>query len=273
MSLEVNDAIATSCKRYALQQNLLPSSFDFSIPTSATPLEAAAVKRPLTPNPNPKRAAAFSLKKTQNVLALFIQISGESSRRRCRTCRQGHGLWAECVVTDHPDVDRTTQGACANCYYNGLGSKCSFRENYSVRVRGNRNRNSQPSITLPIQFPPDIVNSIASEGSNLSIKKSLLLSQLHRLDRQIYLCQLRRLGPPDGFEEWLKRVQPEYGFIADLDTDEISATIAELNLEIDNFAKRLSSVLTLVDYYSAPKSIVAIAEGASDRSVDESNVY
>jgi hypothetical protein len=72
----------------------------------------------------------------------------------------------------------------------------------------------------------------------------------------------------------LKRVQPEYGFIADLDTDEISATIAELNLEIDNFAKRLSSVLTLVDYYSsAPKSIVAIAEGASDRSVDESNVY
>jgi hypothetical protein len=161
--------------------------------------------------------------------------------------------------------------------HNGLIRKLmgGFHQiDHSVRVRGHRNRNPQPSITLPIQFPPDIVNSIASEASNLTIKKNLLLSQLHRLDRQIYLCQLRRLGPPEGFEEWLKRVQPEYGFIADLDTDEMNATIAELNLEIDNFTKRLSSVLTLVEYYSsAPKSIIAIAEGPSDRSADESNMY
>lgn len=132
---------------------------------------------------------------------------------------------------------------------------------HSIRVRGHRSRYPQPSITLPIQFPPDIVDSVTSEACNLSIKKNLLLSQLHRLDRQIYLCQLRQLGPPDGFENWLKRVQPEYGFIADLGPAEMNATIAELNLEIQNFTKRLSSVLTLVDYYSsAAKSIEEIVE-------------
>lgn len=121
-------AFITACRQYAVHHGLLSSSSESSeLSKFAASLEDVLVQRPAQANPNPKRkAAAFNTKKRQNMLALFIQLSSQESKERCRTCSQGHGRWAECVVSSQPTVHNATEGACANCYYNGLRAKCSF---------------------------------------------------------------------------------------------------------------------------------------------------
>ena len=105
-------AFTTACRQYAVQSGLLPSSADVSeVSKLAVPLQAVLVQRPVQTNSKPKRTAtAFSTKKPYNLLALFIQLSGQESKQRCRTCREDHGRWAECVVSSQPDVQRATGG-------------------------------------------------------------------------------------------------------------------------------------------------------------------
>lgn len=122
-------AFTTACMQYATQRGLVPSQADLSLSNFVAPLGTELVKRPAQNNTN--RSSVFNIssgRRSQNILALFVQLSGQKPALRCRQCREGNGLWSECVVSTHPAAQNSTRGACANCYYHGRGSKCSFRQ-------------------------------------------------------------------------------------------------------------------------------------------------
>jgi hypothetical protein len=80
---------------------------------------------------NNSRWGEFTTHKSQNVVTLFIQLSGMESQKRYTACSQQNGIWAECVVSSDDQVQRSTKGSCANCYYNALASRYSFRSESS----------------------------------------------------------------------------------------------------------------------------------------------
>lgn len=127
-----NDACScTASSEYAIAEGLIPDSFDFHQCKAAAPLALLPIARPITSNPRHRRGGAFTIKKIHNATALLVQLTGEDADPPCQSCSQGHGLWVGCVRSKSPEVERLTQRACANCYYNGLGTKCSFRDSTS----------------------------------------------------------------------------------------------------------------------------------------------
>ena len=118
--------------------------------------------------------------------------------------------------------------------------------------------------TLPIPFPPDILEPNALEDTSLNIKLDLLLTQIHKLDRQVFTCQLIRLHPPPGFGDWVKNTLPEYGFLADLDTEDVDLVIKQLKCEINNLAERLGLVVALRRYYSSAHTSNIVLSSLAD---------
>lgn len=83
---------------------------------------------------NPRAAGhrrAFSLRRSTNIKAALIQASGiaQDGDQRCIPCLKGAGPWDCCVRTracNSSDGSDPMRGACANCFYNGCRTKCSF---------------------------------------------------------------------------------------------------------------------------------------------------
>ncbi|KAI6361453.1 hypothetical protein MCOR25_006489 [Pyricularia grisea] len=65
----------------------------------------------------------LNLQRRSNVEALFAHIAGAEAVSPCKNCRKGHGPWHSCVV-----VEGQMCGACANCWFNASGARCSFHE-------------------------------------------------------------------------------------------------------------------------------------------------
>ncbi|KAH9433595.1 hypothetical protein MCOR02_005643 [Pyricularia oryzae] len=65
----------------------------------------------------------LNLQRRSNVEALFAHIAGVEAVSPCKNCRKGHGPWHSCVV-----VEGQMCGACANCWFNASGARCSFHE-------------------------------------------------------------------------------------------------------------------------------------------------
>ncbi|KAL1845930.1 hypothetical protein Daus18300_014406 [Diaporthe australafricana] len=256
-----------SCRQYAVQQGLLPSSAELSkLSRFAICLEAVLVQRPAQANSKPIRtAAAFNTKKPPNLLALFIQLSGQESKQSCRTCRQGHGRWDGCVVCSQPEVQRFTEGACANCYYNGLGSKCSFRQNSPVRAREYRPRDVSPPVTLPIQFPKECIEwlrvdeSATARAERLRIKVDLILGQLSNLNREIFVLEILHSAQGEDHEKDITSLQEignflDYAHVFELfkaNPDMYQSHKDALKREIDWQAERLASFLSLKKYLAS----------------------
>ncbi|KAI0112467.1 hypothetical protein GGR51DRAFT_42262 [Nemania sp. FL0031] len=104
----------------------LPKTPDISIiGLSAQPLVRLPCCRPLEDNPRKKKL--FSTKRTSNVKAALVQVTGVQHplETSCLKCRKGLGLWTGCI-TAPPPHNNALRGSCANCFYNGTGSKCTF---------------------------------------------------------------------------------------------------------------------------------------------------
>lgn len=82
----------------------------------------------------PKHRRAFSLRRKSNIRAVLIQASGEAQdgALRCARCVSGMGPWDRCIRTRGCNDDSSSsdplRGSCANCFYNGSGSKCNFSQ-------------------------------------------------------------------------------------------------------------------------------------------------
>lgn len=86
----------------------------------------------LKDNPHaPKHRKSFSLRRKTNIRAALIQVLGKEQPKdsQCSQCSSKNGPWDRCVRAD-PSLDdiNPLAGACANCFYNGRGWKCSFRQ-------------------------------------------------------------------------------------------------------------------------------------------------
>ncbi|KAI0551060.1 hypothetical protein F4679DRAFT_540183 [Xylaria curta] len=76
---------------------------------------------------NPRKRRIFSVRRRSNIKAALVQIAGvyHPPTSACIQCCKGRGIWTGCVTTP-PQQNGALKGACANCFYNGTGSKCSF---------------------------------------------------------------------------------------------------------------------------------------------------
>jgi hypothetical protein len=64
----------------------------------------------------------------QDTDAILIQLTGKQAREPCQRCQEGKGPFKSCVVVspNAPQKLRDNVKSCANCYYKGKHSKCSF---------------------------------------------------------------------------------------------------------------------------------------------------
>ena len=84
--------------------------------------------------------ASVNWDRTENVEACMLVVTGDehAGQDACAYCQGGRGVIAGCFT-----LGDLSQGSCANCHYNGMGSKCSFRKSevvpypskYSLLVR------------------------------------------------------------------------------------------------------------------------------------------
>ncbi|KAK8036293.1 hypothetical protein PG993_008907 [Apiospora rasikravindrae] len=66
----------------------------------------------------------------QNLRAVMTQVTGDvrDTSDACTRCRNGNGLWRQCVTASSAVRCDPIAGACANCFYNGRSSKCSLKD-------------------------------------------------------------------------------------------------------------------------------------------------
>ncbi|KAI0441329.1 hypothetical protein F4803DRAFT_427242 [Xylaria telfairii] len=110
------------CHKYpelsmALDLSVLGSSARFLLDLTA--------RRSLDDNKRKKKP--FSIRRKSNLKAALIQIAGvhHPPAVECLQCRKGRGLWTGCVTAPAQQYNALRR-SCANCFYNGTGSKCSF---------------------------------------------------------------------------------------------------------------------------------------------------
>lgn len=71
----------------------------------------------------------FNGRETHNVGAFLMQAVGDvvPDSQRCSKCVRGTGVFSACVVLGDPELIAITGGACANCWHNRRGYRCSLR--------------------------------------------------------------------------------------------------------------------------------------------------
>lgn len=80
-----------------------------------------AVPRNLDHHINTTRASNFE--------AYLCQVVGVLQDVGCLNCKQVNGPWEGCVAEDG-----YFGGSCANCHYNSMDSRCSFRMYFTFRA-------------------------------------------------------------------------------------------------------------------------------------------
>ena len=67
--------------------------------------------------------STFNFDKKPMITAVLGQARGRTAYSSCATCASGNTAFSSCIV-----VPGHLSGACCNCFYKGLGHKCSFRK-------------------------------------------------------------------------------------------------------------------------------------------------
>lgn len=100
---------------------------EIDLPERPSPLFQFLVDHPV--RQVPVLCRPFNDSKPQNVVSYLMQASGTPLTREdsCKRCKNGSGVYAGCVILGGKVGDDYTLGACANCWYNRQGSKCSKR--------------------------------------------------------------------------------------------------------------------------------------------------
>jgi hypothetical protein len=149
---------------------------------------------------NPRPNKTFNITLPANVMAILAQLRGNEmeSEAACHHCSSGNGPFESCVVLSDEDGVRYMNGSCANCHFNGSGTRCDFRK-FSLQVllshnltvldayqRGRAPVAYQPwgSFGLPSQDvdyeDPDAVESVAArmrvQADSLSNRAALMRS-------------------------------------------------------------------------------------------------
>lgn len=57
-----------------------------------------------------------------NIEATLNHIRGTRAVQMCKSCTRGHGPFTDCVF-----VEGSMMAACANCWFNACGTRCSFQ--------------------------------------------------------------------------------------------------------------------------------------------------
>ncbi|KAI1176957.1 hypothetical protein F4777DRAFT_544078 [Nemania sp. FL0916] len=85
-------------------------------------------RRGLEDNPTAGKVQRFSPTRRADLRAALVHITGVENPpdKACTRCRAGRGTWVGCV-TPPQQCAGALRGACANCFHNGSGSKCSFK--------------------------------------------------------------------------------------------------------------------------------------------------
>lgn len=70
---------------------------------------------------------ALNLQRPSNGEAVLVHIvrTALNENQACTSCRKGNGPWKSCVI-----LPGNLCGACANCWFNASGSRCSYHGEY-----------------------------------------------------------------------------------------------------------------------------------------------
>ncbi|KAJ5738675.1 hypothetical protein N7493_001830 [Penicillium malachiteum] len=74
-----------------------------------------------------------------NITALLAQSVGVVAEP-CQSCKQNKGMFTSCIIV--PAL-RHLMPCCANCYFNGLGDRCSFHQHGFPETAQTENQNIQ----------------------------------------------------------------------------------------------------------------------------------
>jgi hypothetical protein len=160
-----NEYLVLACDQYLRQMKIEPSN-DRRITTHAAAFSNLPIRRDCHKNDN--HPNNFTFKRYENIVAMKIQLTGDLAPKKCMNCARGGGLWKECVITTLPTIQVSTKGACANCYYNGSGRRCSLR-----RPNNHRRATRDPSLS------PDAVPDAFLDAS----RRQVLWEQIQELDK------------------------------------------------------------------------------------------
>jgi hypothetical protein len=194
---------------------------------------------------NNSRWGEFTTHKSQNVVALFIQLSGAESHERCTACAQQNGIWAECVVSSDDQVRRSTKGSCANCYYNGLASRCSFRTDSSgLYLFLPTYLHIVKYLDFLVFVRPDSLNNTIPECSDylayddtmLDMHEKIYREDLERIYGKLIVVKHLFLDPSEEVIDFFKKWIPDLG--RDVSFDALSYEKV-LNSQIRDYERKL----------------------------------
>jgi hypothetical protein len=72
-----------------------------------------------------RRRGTFSTKKSINIAAAFVFVTGDETSLPCSKCAARDGVFSQCIVAPG-QVQDDVNGACANCIYQGRTKHCSL---------------------------------------------------------------------------------------------------------------------------------------------------
>ena len=81
-----------------------------------------------TPVPR-ELSTSINTTRSSNYEAYLMQAVGDSRDDACRNCKKDDGPWEGCVTLDGFFGD-----SCANCHFNSMDQRCSFRTYLTLRA-------------------------------------------------------------------------------------------------------------------------------------------
>lgn len=146
-SSEVNSLVTTSPESSASTWHVVRTKYDSvfqsfsqtSVRRGVQNLLQLPARNPLRENPFPvKQQKGFTLRRKTNLQAVVVQVCGirQDGKYQCVQCASMKGIWDRCVIMDKSVSSYDPlHGACANCFYNGNGHRCSYKYGGKYRDR------------------------------------------------------------------------------------------------------------------------------------------
>ncbi|KAF7516215.1 hypothetical protein G7054_g14249 [Neopestalotiopsis clavispora] len=130
------------------------------------------IKRSLVFN---KDAPVYFERKTQDISALIIQITGAEAPEPCARCSEGRGPFSGCIVVspDAPVQVRNQVTSCANCFYKGNQSRCSGLVEWHKKRHKEPNQELQETQEITSQAEDVVVDSSVEESTPRRSKRTV----------------------------------------------------------------------------------------------------
>ena len=279
-----------ACESYALRR-VLPPGFNTRKYKLLYSLRNAPVVRDLQSNDATR--AGFTTNKSENLVALFIQLSGEEASKRCLACAQLKGVWAQCVITSDDLLQRSTKGACANCYYNGQASRCSFRPVASgpslpTTVNPVASTLSLPTTVSPVQpselssssnpanllgdLAPDYSDFLRFDAAMLDMLENSYRSDMERSYRKLVVDQILVSSPSrqSSLLSALRDSVPEGRELLALPVTKLEPYQVILHRQIQELERKLVAVYLARKYTTLSCPNLTSQPASSPQSIPES---